>query len=136
MPLSFSGISSEQLQRLSEELRASVVARIGHGLTVDDTPAPALHSKGKRGGYAGYKSRRGLNPIRDLRLTGATLDALKPVAAGENQVSIGFTNARALKIAGVNNARATQYGASPLDRQNLIAAINRSNLQLVRFSHE
>jgi hypothetical protein len=134
MHFEYQGISEEELYQFSEALNDSVLARIRRGMDVNDSPAPPLSSKGKRGGYAGLKARRGLNPIRDLTFTGRTLRAIAPVAAGENQVAIGITNQTAIRIIASNNARSRQYGASPTDRANLIAAIRNSNLQLVRVA--
>jgi hypothetical protein len=132
MHFEYQGITEEELYQFSEALNDSVLARIRRGMDVNDTPAPPLASKGKRGGYAGQKARRGLNPIRDLTFTGRTLRAIAPVVAGENQVSIGITNQAAIRVIASNNARSKQYGASPTDRANLIAAIRNSGIQLAK----
>jgi hypothetical protein len=117
-------VSGENAHFLAGVLATSIRTRIKRGLDVNDNPAPRLSGRGKLGGYAGLKARRGLNPIRDWTLTGQTLQALQPLQTLPGQISVGFTDARAARIAAINNARSKQFGVSPSDRRNFIAALN------------
>jgi hypothetical protein len=128
----FVGIQPDVAAELAVVLRDSVEARIRRGLDVNDQPAKRLSSRGRRGGYAARKARRGEPSIRDWVYSGRTLAALVPIVAGPGEICVGFPDARAAQIAARNNARVRQFGISPNDRRNVIEAINAVRGEIVR----
>jgi hypothetical protein len=128
----FIGIQPDVAAELATVLRDSIDTRIRRGLDVYDQPAKRLSSRGRRGGYAGRKARRGEPSIRDWVYSGRTLSALVPIVGPPGEISVGFSDARAAQIAARNNARVLQFGVSPNDRRNVIEALNAVRGEIVR----
>ncbi len=114
---------AEQMQIIGEALANSIRSRIARGMNANDDPSKPLKSSGRKGGYAGYKARTGLQPIRDWTLTGRTLRALKLKLVSENRGVIGFIDDRSDKVAHVNNLREKAFGVSPTDHQVFLEAV-------------
>jgi hypothetical protein len=139
------GLSSDAMQRIAETTRGSVISRIQRGETVNDSPARPLSMKykerwenhrlvsmGADRGYRAQKQRKGGRPIRDWTYTGHTLRCLKVAWVTANRAAISFLNViapwrriSAAKIAAIRNADERQFGVSPKDRQNMMAAVHR-----------
>jgi hypothetical protein len=118
-----SGFSPEQMISIGEELISSIKDRTALALDVYDQPAAPLGSKGKTGGYAGYKSRVAPPAIRNLRLSGRTMRSLKVLSASENRAVIGFTDPITARRIAINSRKSRQFGVSPRDKLNLIRAV-------------
>lgn len=118
---SLNPFTPDQMVRIAQRLSGSVVDRISHGLTVDDSPARELSR-----GYLKAKQRyaAGVDPVRNWIYTGRTLRSLKVLTATQNRAVIGFSDAVAASRAFFNNRRQRQFGVSPRDRQALVEAVN------------
>ncbi|HLW75984.1 MAG TPA: hypothetical protein VKS01_03345 [Bryobacteraceae bacterium] len=103
-------------QQLADRLTQTIRDRILAGENVDDQAAPALSTKGRQGGYSARKTRRGEPAVRDWKLTGRTLSSLGPTSVTANEIRIGFTDARAAKIAAINNGRDRMWGIGAQSR--------------------
>jgi len=116
--------TSEDMETIGNVLLDSISRRIRNGFNASDAPSKALKPgrNGKRG-YPEYKAAHGLQPIRDWFLTGRTMRSLKVKSASENRVVIGFINARADRVAHINNMRGRAFGVSPKDREALNAVV-------------
>lgn len=122
--------SPEQMLGIGQVLADSILARIRHGVTVDDAPArPLKPGKPGRRGYPDYKIARGLQPIRDWTWRGRTLRSLKVKSVNENRAVIGFVDPQSDAIAHINNLRERQFGVSPADSRAVIAAVRETSRQ-------
>ncbi|MGD0497534.1 MAG: hypothetical protein ABSC23_03760 [Bryobacteraceae bacterium] len=110
--------SAEQMTKIGNRVIVEVVKpRIARAVNVNDAPAKALSTKGKR--YQRYfyiKKAKGRPPVRDLDLTGNTLRAMRVVSARASRVRIGFDNPRASRIAAMNQSRDPAFWFSPEDQ--------------------
>jgi len=122
-------ISGEQKTELARVLANSIRDRIRRGHDVNDQPAPPLSQK-----YARRKIRLGRQPIRDWTLTGTTMRALGPVTMSDGRFAVGFNDARAAKIAALNNSRSQQFGMSPANRRDFLNALDRVKGSLIRWA--
>ena len=126
-----------QMNRLGEAAIQLIRARVARGIGSDDQPMPAL----KRGkviqfagrvdgratfrniGYAGYKTKKGLQPIRDLYGDGSQgghmLDNISVRAADESSVRIAITARKARTKALANEKRTPWFSFSDADQQAL-----------------
>jgi hypothetical protein len=113
-----SRFSPEQMQGLGDLVVHLNKTRLAAGKNVLDSPAkPLKPGRAGRRGYPDYKSRRGLQPVRDWNWTGRTLRGMRTLAANENRVIVGFSDPVADFRAAVNNRRERQFGVSPADRE-------------------
>ena len=103
------GLSNQQRFGLASLAIAQIRQRTALGLDMNDRPAPPLSRN-----YQRRKVRLGLPGIPDLRLTGAMMKSLQ-VQSLEPSVTIGFTGARNILKAGVNQGRRRQLGISDKD---------------------
>ena len=110
----------ERMHELGRVIQDANIERIGLGLDVNDQPAPPLKE-----GYRRFKQRKGLDPIRNWRLTGRTLRSLRVLSAAHGRAVIGFTDAITGMRAAINNRRARQFGVSPVDRGKLMAELRK-----------
>ena len=111
-------LSVEQMTNVGNRVITEVVRqRISRAINVNDVPAKALSTKGKRNQrYFYIKKAKGLPPVRDLVLTGNTMRAMRVVGAKDNQVRIGFDNPRAARIAAMNQMRDPAFWFSAADQ--------------------
>jgi hypothetical protein len=117
--------SSEHMETIGIALANSIRSRIRAGVNAEDNPAKPLKSKGPRGGYAGWKARLGLNPLRDWTVRGRTLRSLQVKTVSENRGVIGFTDDQSDRIAHINNLREKAFGVSPNDHQVFLEAVRQ-----------
>lgn len=128
-------ISGDAAHHLSQVLADSIKTRIKSAVDINDAPAAPLTKA-----YARYKTRTGRRPVRDWNLTGATLQAIAPLAAADGQIRVGFNSDRAAKIAAMNQhlrvagQRTEMWGVAPSDRANVVKALNEMRSQLVRIA--
>lgn len=104
--------SAEQMRTLAEAQMASQKERIANGQNVNDAPARKLNK-----GYATEKLRRGLPPIRDMKLSGRTLAALDVTEAVPNNATVAFNDPTAARKAHACSAIDEQFGVSPKDAE-------------------
>lgn len=121
------GYSPDQMVMLGNALRDSIEQRILRAEDVYDGAAQPLSSKGKRGGYAAWKSKKAPPAERNWRYTGRTLRSMKVLSVATNRAVIGFTDAEANKRAAINNRRWRQFGVSPRNRQAVALALRALN---------
>lgn len=112
--------------------------RVSRAIGSDDAPMPALKSrKAKRWSksqkryveygreskfsYANRKKDAGLQPIRDLRVSGDMLDDFSVRSVSASEVRMDITTAESRMKARVNEIRAPWFGWSPSDMVKLIA---------------
>ena len=115
------------MQTFGQLLADSIHSRIRSGITIYDLPAaPLKPGKNGRRGYPDFKSRRGIEPVRNWMWTGHTLSCLKVLTVSQNQAKLGFLNEAApgrpqtaSQIAFYNNRRDRQWGLSTRDRQGV-----------------
>lgn len=100
----------EEMQQLAAPLVRSIEQRIQSGLNASDQPARSLSPA-----YAKAKATAGARPIRDSRLTGATLAAFGVQTLADNTATLGFHDPRHEQIAELNNQREELFGISPHD---------------------
>lgn len=104
------GFSSREMSSFGQELLKDIKARIARGVDVNDQPAIPLSSK-----YATWKARNAPPAIRNLKVTGATIAALRVMNVQDNSVQIGFSNPKAARIGAENSNKSKQIGASEKD---------------------
>lgn len=120
----YSPFTAEQMTAIGNDLVKSIQERIHKGLDVNDQRAKPLKSaKGKYVPYARWKTRKGLQPFRDLFVTGRTMRSMKVISANENSGKIGFVDAHSDMVMHVNNLRSKQFGISPADHAALVKSV-------------
>lgn len=112
-----------QMAKLGEFAINTVKARVARGIGSDDQMMPALTQKRsgvivhgrfvrQRVSYAEWKSQHGLQPIRDMRGTGADggnmMDNLTVRSASENRVVMALTSRKA-RAKAIANERRTPF---------------------------
>lgn len=139
--LSLSPFTAEQMVGIGNVLLNSIKNRIRQGINSQDQDAKPLKAatKGRYVPYARYKQNRGLAPIRDWTYTGRTMRSMKVLTASENRFQIGFTDAKADKIAHINNLYDKMFGTSPTDMKALTDAVYNlwrtgGNIQFVKVA--
>ena len=115
-----SPFSSEQMAALGQTGVDSIQARLERGQNVSDQPAAPLAKR-----YQAYKARRSPPAIRNWRLSGRTLGALRVLRANENRAVIGFSDPEAGRRAAINNRRERQFGLSPANWRDVLEAVRR-----------
>jgi hypothetical protein len=123
--------SDEQMQRIGQVQIDSQRARIEGGLTVQDMPAKPLSPA-----YAQQKRTMGAAPIRNMQLSGATLQAIEVTAAEQNEAVIGFASESAERKASLSNAIEPMFGISPHDRSTVLQAASNEFPQAIAASIE
>jgi hypothetical protein len=111
-------IDGEGMNRIAQATIKSVDARLGKAFTVRDTPAPALSPK-----YAIFKSKKGLQAIRNWFLSGLTRSSIAVIVSNPNRAIIGSINPIGDARIGWNNRRSPQFGLSPSDQAVLRDAV-------------
>ena len=106
--------TAERMTSIGNTLIGTMKARIGAGLTANDTPAPPLSKR-----YGRFKKRRYGNDLRNMQASGKTLEALAVLRATTGRVEIGFNTAKANLIAAINARRSRQFGVSPGDSETI-----------------
>lgn len=132
--------SPEQMIEVGEGFIGSMFSRWDRGENIRDLAAKPLSTKGRRGGYAGYKQRRGGKNIRDWKATGQLRAAVYIPTARANQVEIGIANVQhfatyekrmrvvAQNLSSVqsvvtfNQRRESMWGASPRNITDVVKA--------------
>ncbi len=114
-----------QMVELGKVVRDSVRVRILRAVDVSDQPAPPLKKKVKGRGYPEWKARVRPPAIRNWRLTGRTMGAMRVLSANQNRVVIGFSDAVANLRAWYNNRRHRQFGMSPSDWRAALASVRK-----------
>lgn len=84
--------------------------RIGTATNVHDQPAKALNPA-----YAREKVRKGAQPVRDYRLTGALLSSRDVVSSGDHAAAIGFSDSLQEAKAEQIETYEQMFGLSPRD---------------------
>lgn len=132
------GPGPEVMRAIGQEVLDTVVRpRIASAVNVNDAPAKPLSTKGKR--YQRYfyiKKAKGLNPVRDLRFTGAMMAAAKVVDATNNQVRIGFDNPDASRKASFNQRRDPMFWWSPNDQAKIADIVKKHLTKVVMIGTE
>jgi hypothetical protein len=105
----------------------SIKDRLDRGQTIYDAAALPLTEN-----YLRRKQRRAGTALRDLRLTGRTRRGMKVIEAGVNYAIIGFSDAEAWNRVRWNNFRSRQWGVSPRNEKDLMAAIEEVLLNPVQ----
>jgi len=129
----YSPYTAQEMQGFAQALADSIRSRIQAGQNIyDQAAAPLKPGRPGRSGYPDYKSRRGIEPVRNWTWTGHTLRCLKVLTVNENRAAIGFLDERfpgrsqtASQIAFFNNLRERQWGVSPRDRQAVLVVMLR-----------
>lgn len=109
----------------------SVKERVSLGVGSNDAGMPPLGGLSVSGDsrqvrrYVAYKRRVTGRSIRDMRLTGQMLDNLQAREAGDNAVSISFSDPKAREKALVNEQRTPWLAFSPGDQEKVFAAAAR-----------
>ena len=120
-----SPFTPQQMVEIGQVCADSIKARLERAENVYDQPAKPL-SEGRRGtGYKRYKSRKAPPAIRNWNLTGRTLRGMRVLRANENRAVIGFSDPVAAMRAAINNRRERQFGVSPANWKDIIAAVKR-----------
>jgi hypothetical protein len=101
--------SRDQMARIGAVQVQAQRERIEGGQNVYDMPARPLNPA-----YAKQKRQAGAQPIRNMRLTGATLDAMK-VESEDNQATVEFASDTAERRAYLSNSIDPMFGISPTD---------------------
>lgn len=104
------GFSAREMSTFGQELLGDIKTRIARGMDVNDKPAIPLSPK-----YATWKARNAPPAIRNLRVTGATMAALRVMNVQDNSVTIGFSNPKSARIGAENSNKSKQIGASEND---------------------
>ncbi len=126
-----SGYTPQQMIGFATALNADIAARLDRGMTVNDTPAPALSL-----GYAKFKQRKYGRALRDWRLTGQTRGSMKVLSAATNKATLGFLEGIRVgrnqslsigQVVAILQKRSRQYGVSPSNRAVLVRAIEIEN---------
>lgn len=107
--------SSEQTRQFAEKARQQIDTRLSNGMNVHDSPAKPL-----KPGYAKRKQRSGGSGIRDLKLTGAMLDAFQVESANPLSAEIGFTDDAQRLKASANEHFEDMVGFSPNDKETIM----------------
>lgn len=138
-----SPFTSEQMKELGDTVLASVKARIHKGLTVNETPAKALKptvhidKNGQLASLIPYpvqKSRKGLQPIRDLYFTGALTNSLQVISASENRAVIASNNVVKDMILRKNQKRSVEFGMSEGDKRVMQTKVREMLEQNIKVS--
>ena len=120
-----SPFSAQQMVELGQVAVDSIKARLERAENIYDQPAKPL-SEGRRGtGYRRYKARKAPPAIRNWRLTGRTLRGMNVLRANENRAVIGFSDPVAAMRAVVNQKRERQFGLSPVNWKDILAAVRQ-----------
>lgn len=117
------GLSGEAMNRVGQKTLASIKNRIHAGLTVEDVAAPPLKVKGKRGGYPAYKTKEGLQGIRDLSLSGRMMNSLVVLSANNGSFALGSNDDKLDMVLQMNQRISVQWGLSPKDREVMQQAV-------------
>lgn len=139
------------MQRIGDVVLASIKARIGRAVDINDNPAPPLKQNIKipvKGGllqtsalsrkfadrsYRALKVRKyGGKPIRDWWRTGGTMRSLLVLRAQPGEVKLGPSNEYARFRVMMNNRRWPQWGVSPTDRQVLVNSVRAVMAEAVK----
>lgn len=120
-----SPFSAEQMVEIGQSCVDSIKARLERAENVYDLPAAPLKERKPGRGYKTYKARRTPPAIRNWRFTGRTLRGMRVLRANENRVVIGFSDPVAAMRAAINNRRERQFGLSPANWKDIIAAVKR-----------
>jgi hypothetical protein len=115
-----SPFTSEQMVEIGQAAVGSILDRIERGENVLDQPAAPLAKR-----YQAYKARRSPPAIRNWKLTGRTLRALRLLRANENRAVIGFSDPEAGRRAAINNQRERQFGLSPANWRDVIERVKQ-----------
>lgn len=99
-----------QMSDIGQTAVDSELERLARGVDSNDQPAPPLNPR-----YEKRKIKAGATPIRDMRLTGQTLDSFGVLNADENSASVGFASDIAEIKAGRAQRIAPMIGLSPTD---------------------
>jgi hypothetical protein len=129
-----SPFTAEQMVEIGQTCVDSIKSRLERAENVYDQPAAPLKERKPGRGYKTYKSRRAPPAIRNWRFTGRTLRAMRVLRANENRAVIGFSDPVAVLRAAINNRRERQFGVSPANWKDIIAAVKR--LRLVRVERK
>jgi len=120
-----SPFTAQQMVEIGQVAVDSIKARLARAENIYDQPAKLL-SEGRRGtGYRRYKSRNAPPAMRNWRRTGRTLCGMNVLRANENRAVIGFSDPVAAMRAAVNQRRERQFGLSPANWKDILAAVRR-----------
>lgn len=112
----FVGYSGEQMTTVSNAMiTKAILPRIQSGAKIDGSPAQGLTNR-----YARLKARKHPPALRNWSFTGQTLRSMKTITAKPNQAVVGFTTNAANMRAGINNARARQFGVG--QRESIVVS--------------
>ncbi len=125
-----SPFTAEQMVEIGQLCVDSIKARLARAENVYDQPAAPLKERRPGRGYKSYKSRKAPPAVRNWKLTGRTLRAMRVLRAKENRAVIGFSDPVAAMRAAINNRRERQFGVSPANWRDILAAVKA--IRLVR----
>jgi hypothetical protein len=132
-----------QMQRLGEFALKTVIERTKKGIGSDDAPMPPLkqgkvlefggrvngRAQFRNIGYAGWKAKHGLQPIRDLtgdgRQGGHMLDNPSVRSVSETGVRMAFTSRSARVKALANEKRSPFFSFSEADQKEILEYANQ-----------
>ena len=139
----FLTIGQERMQELGEFAIKTIRGRVSKGIGSDDSPMPPLKVSPHAGArfkihgqsrqiltYAQWKSKHGLQPIRDLKGTGKDggnmLDNISVRTVSGSSVTIALTARKARQKALANEKRAPWFSFSDADSKAIAAEFARS----------
>jgi hypothetical protein len=116
----FNPLSGEQMAAIGTTVLQSIKNRIHAGLDIKDSPVPPLKvgqlaQKGKAESYAQWKQAHALQGIRDLMLSGKTMNSLVVSKANTNRFTIECNNPNADRVLHMNQRIARNFGMAPTD---------------------
>jgi hypothetical protein len=113
------GFTPDQMRAFGVGCINEMEGRLARGQNIYDQAAEPLTAR-----YLKAKIKVGASPLRDLRLTGQTLESLAVIDADEKHVKVGFNNADAYKKALFSQNIEPMFGLSPNNEQAVVERVH------------
>lgn len=113
--LKMPSFTQEQMGQIGAFAVEVLKERNATGIDIFDRPSKPLQAK-----YAKQKANKGLQPIRDLRLTGNMLGSVQPVETDSQHVKIAVRGNTPYRKGIFNQNIDPWFGLSPHDEQRLL----------------
>jgi hypothetical protein len=113
-------ITQAGMQEIADTYLASQDARLSQAFNVRDEPAKPLQRW-----YAAWKTKKGLQPLRDWFINGFLRSHIRVTGLTRNRAIIATDHPEATRLLRENQAMDVQFGVSPGDKAAIIETVHK-----------